>query len=126
MMRYLLIGLAVLAAVGTVCAVSGLMLERDMDEISGLLALSEERFRLGDLDGARERAEAARARFDARRPLFDATLPGASSAAAERKIDVLVRLLSTEPEDAGEAYSEAIEELRLISEGERLSLGNIL
>ncbi len=125
-MRYLLIGLAVLVAVGAVCVVSGITLERNMEEISEELTLSEERFRAGDIQGALTLAHAARGRWEAHSRFFGAVLHGEASASAERKLDVLIRLLETDPEAAAEAYSEAIEELRLIGSGERMTLGNLL
>lgn len=125
-MRYLLIGLAVLVTVGAVCVVSGITLERNMEEISEELTLSEERFRAGDIRGALTLAHSARGRWEAHSRFFGAALHGEASASAERKLDVLIRLLETDPEAAAEAYSEAIEELRLIGDGEQMTLGNLL
>ncbi len=125
-MRYLLIGLAVLVAVGTVCVVSGITLERCMDEISEELTLSEEKFEAGDIHGALELAQSARGRWETSRQFFGAALHGEASSSAERRLDVLIRLLESDPAAAAEAYSEAIEELRLIGDGERLTLGNLL
>ena len=125
-MRYLLIGLAVLVTVGAVCVVSGLALEQSMDEISEKLTLSEARFTAGDLSGALELARTARERWESCRQFFGAALHGEASASAERKLDVLIRLLENNPDAAAEAYSEAIEELQLIGDGERMTLGNLL
>ena len=125
-MRYLVIGLAAVIAMGAICVFSGVTIERKIDEMTELLTRSETAYNEGDRSAALEYAKQALERWEKCQGFFDTTLPGVTTIAAEQQISVVVRLLETNSEEAASKYSEVIEGLKLISEGEKLTIGNIL
>ena len=124
-MRYLVIGLTVLIIVGSVCICSGLTLERSIDEIAELLTHSETAYNEGNYSLALEYAKQALEHWNAHKWLFYATLHDSDTSTSEQQINVILRLLETDAEEAAPEFSEAIEALKLISRGERLTTGNI-
>lgn len=125
-MRYLIIGLAVLVATGVLCTVGGMIFENCLSEIENLLTLSEEAYTAGDYEGALAYGEAALACWHKHHDYFDATLLHDASARAEQLLFVTVHRLRLNRADTAPMYAETIEALRLMREGERFTIGNIL
>lgn len=125
-MRYLIIGLAILTAVGVVCGVCSSILDRRLDEIEDQLLRSEKAYSLGDYAAALGHAEDAAETWEALHPFVDATVVRSVSEDVGRLVTVLADELSDDLGYARSLYADALEAVRHMRETERLTLANIL
>ena len=125
-MRYLIIGLAVLAVAGALCTVCGGILDSQLGEIEDFLLRSEEAYTVGDYGAALTLASSAAALWEELHPFADATVVRSVSEDVGRFLSVLADELHDDLDYARTLYADALEAVRHMRETERLTLANIL
>ncbi len=123
-MRYLLIGLAIIAAVGAFCMINGAIVDRSLGELEEIVALAIERVAEGDDAGALEQINHASELFDERSFYLTTMLIHRGVDDAYKQILITKEMLEME-EDVGDALPAAYEALKLLRREEKLLLGNI-
>lgn len=123
-MKYLFIGLAIIAVVGVFCMINGVIVDARLGEIEEAVASALEREAGGDDTGALEQIKHAAELFDEQSFYLTTMLMHRSVDDAYERIHIARRLLETEA-DTGDALPAAYEAVKLLRKEEKLLLGNI-
>lgn len=123
-MKYLFIGLAIIAVVGAFCMINGVIVDDRLGEIEAAVASALEKEAYGDTAGALEQMKNAAERFDEQSFYLTTMLMHRGVDDAYERIHVARRLLET-GEDTADALPAAYESIKLLRKEEKLLLGNI-
>lgn len=123
-MKYLFIGLAIIAVIGAFCMINGVIVDRRLGEIEDAVALAIERVAEGDETGALEHIKYATDLFDKRSFYLTTMLMHRNVDNAYEQIHITRKLLEL-GEDTGDSLPAAYEAVKLLRREEKLLLGNI-
>lgn len=123
-MKYLLIGLGIIVAVGAFCMINGVIVDRSLGEIEEAVALAIERVATDDDAGALEHVKYATELFDKRSFYLTTMLMHRGVDDAYKQIHITRKLLEL-GEDTSDALPAAYEAIKLLRREEKLLLGNI-
>lgn len=123
-MKYLFIGLAIIAVVGVFCMINGAIVDDRLGEIEEAVAEALEKDAYGDTAGALEHMKHAAELFDEQSFYLTTMLMHRGVDDAYERINVARRLLET-GEDTADTLPAAYESIKLLRKEEKLLPGNI-